>query len=346
MFGAYTIRRKLILDLARAADLRVHSYPHPLPGPDGKEVFVDFILRNPEASTIFLHLAGVHGPEGWLGSSIQEKLIQSLGANYSSQSGGIGHCFVHVVNPFGMAWRRRGNADNIDLNRNGIDFEQRGLPPTKFYLVAKNLAPAKFQSRLGDSLSLIWKAISLGPATISEAVAAGQYETPQGIFFGGQKTSWELKLLKNVLQEHLKQPKKIRILDVHSGLGSFGQESLILDSARDPHHVDQLRQIFKSRIYYSGEAGYPIHGSLGSYLTKVFHKTDVFHLTQEFGAYDPLTTLLALLEENSRWQFGQQADPLRMRLLEKTFYPAKTTWRQSCRDLGVDRYFQWIGAHQ
>jgi len=346
MFGAYTARRKIILESARAADLRIHSHPHPLAGPDGKEIFVDFIFQNPEASTIFLHLAGVHGPEGWLGSSIQEKLIQSIGAKYTNQSGGIGHCFVHVVNPFGMAWMRRGNADNIDLNRNGLDFEQRALPSTKFHLVAKNLAPAQFSSRWLDSLSLLVKALRLGPSTIAEAVAAGQYEAPKGIFFGGQKTSWELKLLTSVLKENLKQPKKMRILDVHSGLGKFGQEILILDNARDPHHLDHLRQIFKSKIFYSGEAGYPIHGSLGSFLTKAFPKTDVYHLTQEFGIYDPLTTLLALLEENSRWQFGQHADPTRMRLLEKTFFPAKTTWRQSCRDLGVDRYFQWIGAHQ
>ena len=39
--------------------------------------------------------------------------------------------FIHALNPFGFAWLRRVNEDNVDLNRNFQDFLSPAFPPSQ-----------------------------------------------------------------------------------------------------------------------------------------------------------------------------------------------------------------------
>ena len=76
-----------------------------------------------------LHLSGVHGVEGFAGSSIQLALLEHMRQHASlyplttsdknhhdEGEGELKVIFVHTVNPFGMANRRRVNENNVDLN--------------------------------------------------------------------------------------------------------------------------------------------------------------------------------------------------------------------------------------
>src|SRR3546814_13236224 len=44
----------------------------------------------------------------------------------------VGIMMVHLINPWGTSWKRRVNEDNIDLNRNYIDFS-RPFPQNPLY---------------------------------------------------------------------------------------------------------------------------------------------------------------------------------------------------------------------
>src|ERR1051326_4191728 len=82
----------------------------------GGELTIDvgwFGARRPDRA--FIHSCGVHGVEAFAGSAIQ---CAWLSANRPSPAAGDAVVFVHAVNPFGMAWLRRVNAHNVDLNRN------------------------------------------------------------------------------------------------------------------------------------------------------------------------------------------------------------------------------------
>src|SRR6516225_9551772 len=74
--------------------------------------------------------SGTHGVEGFCGSGCQtgylnDRLYEAL----SSKSAVI---LVHALNPFGFAWLRRVNEDNIDVNRNFHDF-RKPLPSSEAY---------------------------------------------------------------------------------------------------------------------------------------------------------------------------------------------------------------------
>src|SRR5205807_10591933 len=66
-----------------------------------------------------------HGVEGFGGAGCQvgfliDRLYEALPSSGCA-------LLVHALNPHGFAWLRRVNEDNVDLNRNFIDFSQ---PPS------------------------------------------------------------------------------------------------------------------------------------------------------------------------------------------------------------------------
>ena len=68
--------------------------------------------------------------EGLAGSGCQVGVL--LDELHGALPAGGGALLIHALNPHGFAWLRRGNEDNIDLNRNGLDF--RGpLPENPAY---------------------------------------------------------------------------------------------------------------------------------------------------------------------------------------------------------------------
>jgi hypothetical protein len=58
--------------------------------------------------------------------------------------------FVHALNPYGMAWLRRVNENNIDLNRNFMEFEK---------------GPSLYQSWLADRLKSLRRGFAIDAHT-------------------------------------------------------------------------------------------------------------------------------------------------------------------------------------
>ncbi len=63
--------------------------------------------------------SGTHGVEGLCGSGIQHFLLRDGVAARVPDD--VALVLLHAVNPFGFAWLRRVNEDNVDLNRNFLD---------------------------------------------------------------------------------------------------------------------------------------------------------------------------------------------------------------------------------
>ena len=85
-----------------------------------------------------------------------------------------------------MAWLRRVNEHNVDLNRNflGADETYQGAPEGYDELDAFLNPPrpsswGPFYPRAG------WLILRVGLPTLRQTVAGGQYVNPKGLFFGG-----------------------------------------------------------------------------------------------------------------------------------------------------------------
>jgi hypothetical protein len=64
---------------------------------------------------VFILTTGEHGVEGYVGSAMMQLFIEKYMPKLDPRTTGI--LLVHAINPWGMKHHRRGNRDNIDLNR-------------------------------------------------------------------------------------------------------------------------------------------------------------------------------------------------------------------------------------
>src|SRR5687768_663923 len=124
----YSTARDRFRAAAAKANGRLEVLPLDCTGPAGETLGIDlawFGAAQPRRA--ILHLSGLHGVEGFAGSAIQLQLLDNL-PELSDNSALI---IVHILNPFGMAWLRRVNENNVDLNRNFLAGESyQGAPAT------------------------------------------------------------------------------------------------------------------------------------------------------------------------------------------------------------------------
>lgn len=132
---------------------------------------------------------------------------------------------IHAVNPYGMAWSRRVDQDNIDVNRNFVDFAE-GRPANEHYAAIDHLLNPD-----GDVLDLddrswldeLWAfAAEVGPGEAFRAITGGQYDVPHGVQYGGQVPAWSRRTLEDIWRRHLDGARAMFNLDLHTGVGPCG----------------------------------------------------------------------------------------------------------------------------
>ena len=114
--------RELFIDAAEKSGAAVDSFRHPHDGPDGRPLKTDVAWVGPDnAERVLMTVSGTHGVEGFCGSGAQVDWLRRGEATRLPD--GTAACLVHAINPYGFAWVRRVTHENIDLNRNWIDFD-------------------------------------------------------------------------------------------------------------------------------------------------------------------------------------------------------------------------------
>ena len=117
---SYREARARFIQASQACGARLHRDTLPLLGAKGEELAMDVAVHGPaDAAQVLMTTSAVHGIEGFCGSAIQTGWLQSL-----SLPPGVAVVHVHAVNPHGFSHARRVNENNVDLNRNFIDFAQ------------------------------------------------------------------------------------------------------------------------------------------------------------------------------------------------------------------------------
>ena len=222
----YQGARGAFLDAAHDRGLDVARVDHPLVGPDGGALATDVAVVGPrDAPYRLLVMSGTHGVEGFAGSLCQTNWLRE-GVQLPPD---VGVVMVHAINPFGFAWIRRVNEDNVDLNRNCIDFTEPWPENPGYDELADALVPPVWdaESRQATTARLLQFAKDHGFDGLQAAVSGGQYRHPDGVFFGGQAPVWSQHTLRGIVGEYLADATRVAIIDLHTGLGEFGHGELI-----------------------------------------------------------------------------------------------------------------------
>jgi len=307
-------------------------------GPEGEPLCIDVaIIGNLKSGKVLISSSGIHGVEGYPGSAIQLAVMNDLSDEDPFDDHAI--IFIHAINPYGMAWWRRFNENNVDLNRNFLTKEQEYKGTPEGYHYVKDLINPKTPPKQKDRwfrLRAIRLILKHGFNNLKQWVAEGQYEDPKAIQFGGFELQSGPEILLSWLDDKLNEIKRIWAIDLHTGLGPSGHDTLLVSTNMDEHQRTHLEKLFPGHVEpldSNSGVGYRIVGDLHQGLQDRYGHANWTALTQEFGTFKPIDVIMASRAENRWTQWGKYFDEndakrhwSRKNML-RTFNPKDEIWQ-------------------
>lgn len=325
---------------ATAKGAQLTSFPIEAKGPQGEELTIDIAwMGSPNATQAVLHIIGTHGVEGYFGSVIQSSIISKR----LTLDPDTAVMFLHGLNPWGMAHSRRVNESNVDLNRNFfIDANKYTGAPEGYGALNSFLNPLDPPIRV--DLFYIYALINLikyGYTSVKQAIGLGQYEYPKGIYFGGKRMEESLKIFKDFLETHLVHVKTLKVIEVHSGLGKWGEDVLFFNSSASESRTKKFLFKLDEEITSDdpGEVGFKTQGDLQHEIPLLLPNTETFWILQEFGAYNTIQTLKAIRTENQYYQSGgRELNHWSKEGLREVFCPQSEEWQSKVVKRGIELF--------
>jgi len=308
--ATYAQARARFLTAADETGARSTSHPHPHTGPVGEQLAIDVAEWGPpEAAEVVLVVSGTHGIEGFCGSALQSHWItEHCGTPDGTSPRHVRLVMVHALNPFGFAWCRRVNEDNVDLNRNFVDWDAPPPHNDAYDTLADLLVPAQWDDATRDrtSAELLEHARQLGVVGLQQAITSGQYRHPTGVFYGGDGPTWSNRWLTGWFTRQLATCERLGIIDLHSGLGAWGEGEYIVHHPSDhPAFRRADRRWPAVRSAADGDSvSVLLSGDWLQHVESLIPHVEVTSAALEFGTVDPISVLQALRSDAWLWSHG------------------------------------------
>ena len=307
----YPTARARFLEAAAGSGARVAHHRFPQEGPQGEELAIDVAWIGPEdADRVVLIVSGTHGVEGYAGSYCQSRWLEEAGE--PALTDGLALVFVHAFNPYGFAWVRRVNEDNVDINRNFADLAH---PPSNdgYDELADAVAPEQWSDdarQFTDGVILEWMDRH-GYAAVQAAISGGQYRHPLGLFYGGTEPTRSHRVMRELVETRLGGARRIAMLDLHTGLGEWGEVELITHEQPGTAGYDRAVAWWGERVASNGDGvGESVSAELnGEWMAAAqqwLAPAEVTAVALEWGTIDSISVLQALRADN--W-LHTRADP-------------------------------------
>lgn len=252
----YTEARARFTAVAQAAGARRESHANPAPGPNGLELSTDTAWFGPaDAEAVLVTISATHGAEGFCGSAVQAGFFES--GLHRELPPGVALFAIHAINPSGFAWLRRVTEDNVDLNRNflahGGDYPtNQGYDELHAALCPRDWNDA---SLAGSARIIEAYREEHGAWALQKAIAGGQYNHADGIFYGGNTETWSRGAMVRILRENLGAAARVAVIDYHTGLGPRGHGERICV------HQPESDGLARAEDWYGGDITSPYLGS-------------------------------------------------------------------------------------
>lgn len=333
---------------------------HPIDqcGPQGEALSIDVARADArDADTTLIVSSGLHGVEGFFGAAVQLALMDEF-ATIRARAARPRIVFVHALNPYGFAWQRRVNEDNVDLNRNfllpgeayaGSAAGYAALDPLLNPTRSLRGATRSANGALSFYLQAALQVARSGMPALKQAVAAGQYDFPRGLFYGGAGATQSTRILHEHLPRWIAGTQRIVHIDLHTGLGRWATYRLLLDA---PISAEQRLALNmwcgKDALSEVGTTGaeYSVRGGMGRWAATLAR--DYALLVAEFGTYHPLRVLAGLRAENHAHHYWSTPDSdvtQRAKVwLSELFCPASPRWRAAALMQAVDLVHRALAA--
>ena len=329
----YRSARRAFIAACQGRGVDVVSRVHPTArGPDGAPLFLDVAAMGPRgAKKALLLVSGTHGVEGYFGSGVQTGLMQTGIA----PPPGARLVMIHALNPFGFAWDRRVNEDNVDLNRSFIADHARPPANPGYDALATAIAPRDVSENglARADAELAAYAARHGASAWQQAVSGGQYRHPDGLFYDGRGESWSQGALRAIRTEDMAKVEQVIAIDFHTGLGAAGSAEMIVEAGPESAHFARARAVWGNDVV-SASGGQslsaPLTGTLDAGLERMLAPAELTFAALEVGTLPLDQMLLALRLANWQDHFApdQARAPEIARQMRAAFYGDTPVWKR------------------
>lgn len=332
----YAAARARFIRACETLGVPVRGYANPNTGPGGEALATDVAWVGPgDAADVVAMISGTHGVEGFCGSGAQVDWL--LNGGPAALPPGAAVMLVHAVNPFGWAWLSRTTEENVDLNRNWIDFA-RPLPENPGYEeLAPHLVPAELEGparRGADDAIAGWRRTRTEEQWF-RAVSAGQYRHEKGLFFGGTAPTWARRTEEAIIADaRLPERRSIAVIDMHTGLGPYGYGEPISHMPDGSSARSRVLAIWGESVTEParGTSVSTLRTGLTAFGWRERLGDRLAFVTLEFGTFSKDVVLGALRDDCWTRRVGLSAsDPRQARIRAATrraFYPDTDPWRE------------------
>ncbi|MDZ4825194.1 MAG: DUF2817 domain-containing protein [Actinomycetota bacterium] len=315
------------------AGLEVEALRLDARGPDDLELSIDAVTigaARPERALVVL--SGVHGVEGFVGSAAQIDLLGRV--DPTGWPTDVGVVVVHAVNPWGMAWGRRQNEANVDLNRNWRRDENEAVPNDAYDELHSLACPDTDELPPVDELLATARAFvaERGLAWVRDAITVGQYRHRDGLHFGGDRTEQSNRLLEALIGERLSGARRVFTVDLHTGHGPCGELTALCDQPPGSDQEQFLRSIFgrvEATTANPEATTGPKSGQIANGFGAVLPAAACFATCLEVGTVDDLTQLGATYQEQWVHRRGDRDNPRHAEAVwayRRCFTPEDPAW--------------------
>lgn len=346
--SGYISARANFRELSRQLTDNQHIFPV---FSSGEDLTIDVAtLGDPQARHTVIISSGLHGVEGFVGSAVQVAFLDSL-IRHEIKLCDCTVVLIHAINPYGFKHLRRVNEENVDLNRNFLaDFNTK--PAVTDYIKFNSLLNPHCVSGGFDlfTLKAYFYICRYGIASLRQSIAAGQYDFPNSLFYGGVSAAQSSILMEQILLGISNGDKTIFHVDIHSGLGQYADYKLLLPEYGQISETPGNISIFNpEKIELIGEHGGitgAISGTISDYFCQVMGG-NYQHVGLEFGTYSNLRLLKAMRLENAAHHYLDDTDSrkkaIKAEFLE-CFCPSDPGWRSAVIKQGLTVIDQAIAA--
>ncbi len=307
----YSEARQAFLEAATTAGARLSEFPHDRSGPSGEELAIDVAEFGPaDAESVLLIVSATHGVEGFAGSALQRRWLEE---HVTERPDGVRLVIVHAFNPYGFAWVRRVNEDNVDLNRNFIDWSNPAPLAPDYMDIADIVVPASWtEAEQERTLGLLLEYLNkVGMEKLQATISGGQYEDPKGVFYGGTEPVWSHRWLRQWASDHMSGVKRLGILDLHTGLGENGTAQFIGANGPETEAHQRCCDWFGEVVPMGGEnsVSAALSGDWLGGIGNIMPGVEITGVAIEYGTIDTISVMQALRADAWLHGYGDPTGP-------------------------------------
>ena len=301
-----------------------------------------YIPAKHDKTNLFILTSGTHGVEGYVGNAVQQMFMNEILSSGILEKTGV--LLIHGINPYGLKNTRRVTENNVDLNRNcDTDkalFSSVNNGYNDLYDMLNPGGKANCNSLKNQFFMVVAinKLLHASMQSLRQAVLQGQYEHPEGLYFGGKDYEPQISEIGKVIQQKSVDYKTMFAINLHTGFGERGTLHLFPNPIKDPKVRAGLENVFGGYKIDWGDSKdfYTINGSFVDYIADLLPGKFYLPMVFEYGSLNSQTTIgsvkslhnMILENQGAYYGYKSSKDSLKVKKAFMEMYnPPSEMWR-------------------